>query len=107
MTSTLDFSKLTRKSDDIYELVVAASKRARQIAALRIAEDPLPTLGEGEEETFEVTPEEIDDRDWDGVEKPTTAALSELIADKLEYRYASVSKTEKDELEDLADELEE
>lgn len=107
MTSTLDFSKLTRKSDDIYELVVAASKRARQIAALRIARDPLPTLGEGEEETFEVTPEEIDDRDWDSVEKPTTAALNELIAGKLEYRYASVSKTEEEELEDLADELEE
>jgi len=47
MTRTLDFSKLTEKTDDLYELIVAASKRARQIAALRIARDPLPTLGEG------------------------------------------------------------
>ncbi|MGC9363934.1 MAG: DNA-directed RNA polymerase subunit omega [Fidelibacterota bacterium] len=107
MTTTLDFSKLTKKSDDIFELVVAASKRARQIAALRIARDPLPTMTEGEEETFEVSPEEVDERDWDSVDKPVTTALNELLADKLEYRYASVSQKEDEYPEDIEGELEE
>lgn len=107
MTTTLDFSKLTKKSDDIFELVVAASKRARQIAALRIARDPLPTMTEDEEETFEVSPEELDERDWDSVAKPVTAALNELLADKLEYRYTSVSQKEEEYPDDIEGELEE
>jgi DNA-directed RNA polymerase omega subunit len=107
MTSTLDFSKLTKKSDDLYELIVAASKRARQIAALRIARDPLPTLGEGEEETFDETPDEEEMKDWDKVEKPVTAALNEMLEGKLEYRYTSVVEEEEDNLEDIEGDIEE
>lgn len=106
MTRTLDFSKLTEKTDDLYELIVAASKRARQIAALRIARDPLPTLGEGDEETFDETPDEEEMRDWDRVEKPVTSALDEMLEDKLEYRYTSVVVEEDDTLEDIEGDIE-
>jgi len=106
MTRTLDFSKLTEKTDDLYELIVAASKRARQIAALRIARDPLPTLGEGDEETFDETPDEEEMRDWDRVEKPVTSALDEMLDDKLEYRYTSVVVEEDDTLEDIEGDIE-
>ena len=106
MTRTLEFSKLTEKTDDLYELIVAASKRARQIAALRIARDPLPTLGEGDEETFDETPDEEEMRDWDRVEKPVTSALDEMLDDKLEYRYTSVVVEEDDTLEDIEGDIE-
>jgi len=106
MTRTLDFSKLTEKTDDLYELIVAASKRARQIAALRIARDPLPTLGEGDEETFDETPDEEEMRDWDRVEKPVTSALDEMLDDHLEYRYTSVVVEEEDTLEDIEGDIE-
>ncbi|MBU0712761.1 DNA-directed RNA polymerase subunit omega [bacterium] len=106
MTRTLDFSKLTEKTDDLYELIVAASKRARQIAAIRIARDPLPTLGEGDEETFDETPDEEEMRDWDRVEKPVTTALDEMLDDNLEYRYTSVVVEEHDHLEDIEGDIE-
>ena len=106
MTRTLDFLQLTKKSEDLYELIVAASKRARQIAALRIARDPLPTLGEGEEETFDETPDEEEIKDWDRVDKPVTSALEEMLEDNLEYRYTSVSVEEKDNLEDIEGDIE-
>jgi len=106
MTRTLDFLQLTKKSEDLYELIVAASKRARQIAALRIARDPLPTLGEGEEETFDETPDEEEIKDWDRVDKPVTSALEEMLEDNLEYRYTSVSVEEEDNLKDIEGDIE-
>ena len=107
MTRTLDFSQLTEKTEDLYELIVAASKRARQIAALRIARDPLPTLGEGEEETFDETPDEEEMKDWDLVDKPVTSALDEMLEGKLEYRYTSVIEETDDSLEDIESDIEE
>jgi DNA-directed RNA polymerase subunit K/omega len=107
MTETLDFSRLTKKSEDLFELVVATAKRARQVAALRIARDPLPTLGEGEEETFEETPDEEELRDWDRVEKPATTALNEMLAQNLEYRHTSEAIEETEDLEDIESDIEE
>jgi DNA-directed RNA polymerase omega subunit len=94
MADTLPFSKLTKNSDDIFELVVAAAKRARQINALRMAQFPLPTLNEEEEETFDETPQEEDSTDWDGMEKPTTMALNELLDTKINYEYVEPPKDE-------------
>lgn len=88
MTETLDFSKLTQKTNDLFELVVATAKRARQVNALRIAKYPLPTLTEDQEETFEETPDEEEIQNWDKVDKPATLALNEMLEGKLDYRYA-------------------
>ncbi|HPC35584.1 MAG TPA: DNA-directed RNA polymerase subunit omega [Candidatus Marinimicrobia bacterium] len=88
MTETLPFDKLTRKSDDIFELVIVAARRARQINSLRMAQYPLPTMIEEQEETFEETPPEItDDQNWDELEKPTTLAINEILEDQINYRY--------------------
>ena len=93
MTETLPFSKLTRQSDDIFELVVVAAKRARQINALRMAQYPLPTMVEEQEETFEETPPEIiDEPSWDYLEKPTTLAINEILEGKINYRYMTPEK---------------
>ncbi|MDD5061395.1 MAG: DNA-directed RNA polymerase subunit omega [Candidatus Marinimicrobia bacterium] len=90
MTETLPFSKLTQKSDDVFELVTVAAKRSRQINALRMAQFPLPTMGEDQEETFEETPPEInDDPNWDDFEKPTTLAVNEIIESKIDYHYTT------------------
>lgn len=88
MTETLDFSKLTQKTNDLFELIVATAKRARQVNALRIAKYPLPTLTEDQEETFEETPDEEEIQNWDRVEKPATLALDEMLEGKLNYKYA-------------------
>ena len=107
MTDTLDFSQLTKNSEDLFELVVATAKRARQINALRIARDPLPTLGEGEEETFDETPDEEELQDWDIVEKPATTALNEMLEEQLEYRHTSEAVEEEESLEDIESDVEE
>jgi len=101
MTETIPFSKLDEMSGDLFELVVAAAKRTRQINALRIAKNPLPSINEKEEETFEETPEEEEIVDWDKVEKPTTQALKEMLSGKLNYRYAGEDQEEEfDEFEE-------
>ena len=97
MTKTLHFSDLKEQSEDIFELIVATAKRARQINALRIAQNPLPTLTEDQEETFEVTPDEEEEQDWDAVNKPVTAAIDEMLEGKLEYRHEGEESEEAEE----------
>ncbi|MFH1214256.1 MAG: DNA-directed RNA polymerase subunit omega [Candidatus Neomarinimicrobiota bacterium] len=106
MTETLAFRKLTKNSDDVFELAVVASKRARQINALRIAQYPLPTMTEDQEETFEETPPEInDDPNWDNFEKPTALAVNEIMDEKINYHYTTPE--EEKPLEEFDSELSE
>ncbi|MBC8491053.1 MAG: DNA-directed RNA polymerase subunit omega [Candidatus Marinimicrobia bacterium] len=107
MTDTLDISKLTEQNEDLFELVVAASKRSRQINALRIARDPLPSLSEDQEETFDETPDEEELRDWDKIEKPTTVALNEMLRGDLDYRHTSEKIETEDEEVDIASDIQE
>lgn len=106
MTETLPFSKLTQKSDDVFELVVVAAKRARQINSLRMAQYPLPTMTEDQEETFDETPPEInDDPNWDDFQKPTNLAVNEIIDSKIDYHYTTPE--EEKPLEDFDSEFSE
>jgi len=105
MADTLDISKLTNQTEDLFELVVAASKRSRQVNALRIARDPLPSLSEDQEETFDETPDEEELKDWDKIEKPTTVALNEMLNSDLDYRHTSEKLKTKDE--DIASDIQE
>jgi|UPI0003A376A9 DNA-directed RNA polymerase omega subunit len=89
MTKTIPFDKLKDKGNDLFELVIVTARRARQINALRLAKYPMPSVNDYQEETFEETPpEEIDEPDWDNVERPTTQAIQEMLAGKINYRYA-------------------
>lgn len=105
MADTLDISKLTDQTEDLFELVVAASKRSRQVNALRIARDPLPSLSEDQEETFDETPDEEELKDWDKIEKPVTVALNEMLNSNLNYRHTSEKLKTKDEDEDIASDI--
>jgi len=90
MTETLPFSKLTQNSDDVFELVVVAAKRARQINSLHTSQYPLPTMGEDQEEVFDETPPEInDDPNWDNFEKATALAVNEIMDEKINYHYTT------------------
>ncbi len=99
MAKTLHFNKLTQQSEDLFKLVVIGAKRAKQINALRTAKYPLPTAGK-EEETFEETPPE-EYVDWDGMKKPVSMALDELMEGDINFRDTSTD----DEDEDLEREL--
>jgi DNA-directed RNA polymerase subunit K/omega len=105
MTDTIDILKLTKQNEDLFELVVAASRRSRQINALRIARDPLPSLSEDQEETFEETPDEEELKDWDKIEKPHTVALNEMLNGDLDYRH-TLEKLETED-EDIASDIQE
>ncbi len=96
MIDTIDFSKLRDQSEDIFELIVVASKRAKQINALRVAQNPLPSLGKNAEETFEETPDEEEMINWDEIDKPVTVAVDEMLSSKIDYGYP---EDESDEVE--------
>ena len=95
MASTIHFSKLMQQSDDIFELVLLAAKRAKQINALRMAKYPLPTISRRtEEEDYEETPKEYA-IDWDSLEKPSTLGLNELLEGKVNFKRVSLESNEK------------
>jgi len=94
MAKTLHFNKLTQQSEDLFKLIVIGAKRAKQINALRTAKYPLPTAGK-EEETFEETPQE-EYVDWDGMRKPATLALEELMENKIDFRETTLEEDDED-----------
>jgi len=89
MSQVINFDKLTNQNDDIFEVVIVAAKRAKQINSLRMAKNPLPTLGEEAEETFEETPEEEVFVDFENEEKPLTLSIQEIMDNKVNYRYST------------------
>ena len=91
---TIPFKELMKQSEDLFETVIVLAKRARQINELWVAQHPLPTIAEGEE-TFEETPEDEEQIEWDKVNKSTTLALGELVDDSIDYRYTN--KVDKEE----------
>ena len=95
MADTIHFSKLMQQSDDIFELVLLAAKRARQINALRMAKYPLPTINKRtEDDDYEETPKEYS-IDWDSLEKPSTLGLNELLESKVDFKRAKVEEENK------------
>ena len=94
MANTIHISKLMKQSDDIFELVLLAAKRAKQINALRMAKYPLPTISRrSDEEDYEETPPEYS-VDWDSMEKATTLGLNELLEGQVNYKRVSTEKKE-------------
>ncbi len=86
MADTVHFSKLMQQSEDIFEVVLLAAKRAKQINALRMAKHPLPTINKrNDEEDFDETPVESN-VDWDKMEKPTTLGINELLEGNVKFK---------------------
>ena len=85
----LPISKLFTENEDLYEKVVAGALRQRQIIASRALQyEAFQDI----EDTEQL--EQFDDIDHD-LDKPISVAMSELISNKLEWRYTSEDEESK------------
>ena len=79
----LPLSELMKKNEDIYEKVVVASKRTRQVIDSRF--DMFDAFKEDIEDSEELTYLD-EDVDYD-LEKAITVSVKELLNDELEWSY--------------------
>lgn len=89
---TLSFQEILNHTPDVFEAVVVAGQRARQINARRAAERV-----EFEEEYLEdeYTPMEIiDDEDYVEEAKSTTMAMQDFFESRLNWRYVEPENDE-------------
>jgi DNA-directed RNA polymerase subunit K/omega len=84
---TIPFSELEKITPDTFEAIVVMSKRARQVNAERLAKMELPAFMEEDEEDLTFDREDLEDIDFDGIEKPTTFAVREMMDRDLSYRH--------------------
>lgn len=97
----VELTKLESKAANIYEAIVIASKRARQIndelkiefnKRIEMIQSKLFDQTEENAEP-ELNPDQIKiAREFEALPKTTETALEELMEDKLEYRYKEESK---------------
>lgn len=96
MVSTVSIDELTRHAGSIYEAIVVISKRARQISDDQKRyleqelgfEDALGGRADDVEETDEYREDKSSPRKVIKLPKPPSVSLDELLADKLDYKYA-------------------
>jgi DNA-directed RNA polymerase subunit K/omega len=101
----IDLEFFNRPDKNVHECIVAASRRARQINEeikiefnQRVEMITVKTEGEGEEN--DINPDQLKiSLEFEKRTKPTDSALTELITDKLGWRYR-----EKEEAPKLVDE---
>jgi DNA-directed RNA polymerase omega subunit len=81
------FDRIEGKVQNVYEAVIIAAKRARQINDDQMVQ--VRTLTEGTEvnETEETEINREDLVDLDKLPKPVVQALNELVANSIEYEY--------------------
>ena len=84
----LPISELMKKNEDIYEKVVVASKRTRQVIDSRF--DMFDAFKEDIEDSEELTYLD-EDVDYD-LEKAITVSIRELLNDELEWEYHTDSE---------------
>lgn len=88
MASTISLADLERHADNIYEAIIIMAKRARQI---NDQQKSLLQQEREEEESYEEydeeAPEEIVEKPYIKLPKPTTVALNEFLAGKIRYDY--------------------
>ena len=84
-------SNLFEKCDDIYEIVVILSKRARQIIDQRVI--PIEETDDVEDSIQIIEPEIV----IEDIDKPMVVALKEYLNGELEWRKPEEDKSESDE----------
>ena len=75
----ISFTKLLKKTDDIYEAVVVSSKRAKQILQDRIVKQMIDENEEISEEGILAEPVVRENIDFDKEDKVTSMALDEFL----------------------------
>lgn len=96
MASTVSIDELTKHASNIYEAIVVIAKRARQISDDQKRyleqelgfEDILGSRADDVEETDEYREDKSSPRKVIKLPKPPSVSLEELLADKLDYKYA-------------------
>ena len=84
---TIPFEKLDKQVSDLFEAVVVAAKRARQINQLRLLRSEIPRLIEERGEDSEEIRQLEEEQDFDAEKKIPTIALEELLEGKIKYEY--------------------
>lgn len=88
----IELNDLERRAENIYEAIVVMSKRARQIneeMKIRLNQElETFTTQIDSEDDSETNPDQLRiSVEYEKMPKPTRQALSEMLLDKLHYRY--------------------
>ena len=81
----ISFTKLLKKTDDIYEAVVVSSKRAKQILQDRIVKQMIDENEEISEEGILAEPAVRENIDFDKEDKVTSVALDEFLEGDIDW----------------------
>ena len=87
----ISFSKLLKKTDDIYEAVVVSSKRAKQILQDRIVKQMIDENEEISEDGILSEPVVRENIDFNKEEKVTSVALDEFLDGNVDWDKAEES----------------
>ena len=81
----ISFTKLLKKTDDIYEAVVVSSKRAKQLLQDRIVKQMIDENEEISEEGILAEPVVRENIDFDKEDKVTSLALDEFLDGEIDW----------------------
>ena len=88
----ISFKKLLKKTDDIYEAVLDASKRAKQILQDRVVKQMIDENQEiVDDDGIFAEPVVREDIDYDKEEKVTSIALNEFLDGKIDWNKSDES----------------
>ncbi len=88
----ISFRKLLKKTDDIYEAVLVASKRAKQILQDRVVKQMIDENQEiVDDDGIFAEPVVREDIDYDKEEKVTSIALNEFLDGKIDWNKSDES----------------
>ncbi len=88
----ISFKKLLKKTDDIYEAVLVASKRAKQILQDRVVKQMIDENQEIiDDDGIFAEPVVREDIDYDKEEKVTSMALNEFLDGKIDWNKSDES----------------
>jgi len=88
----ISFKKLLKKTDDIYEAVLVASKRAKQILQDRVVKQMIDENQEiVDDDGIFAEPVVREDIDYDKEEKVTSMALNEFLDGKIDWNKSDES----------------
>ncbi len=95
---TLDLDKFESKTANLYESIVVASKRARQIndaMKLELNQRLEPIIAKETEDDTIMNQDKLNiSLEFEKREKPTLAGISDLMSDKLNYRFKNEADKE-------------
>jgi len=83
----LSIRDLEQRTKNVYEAVVVMAQRSKQIIHQRLVDKALDEEGTEELSALDPIPEEKDPDEYIEMEKPTTIAIDEFMADKVKWHY--------------------